>query len=477
MKPAHDPTRWRYAGLLLLAPLAVSALGAQGPATTGAAPATESAARPAAATGEDLSIDIFFGNRPSEYKVAKWGPEKLPSPGYAFRARKILPGDAPPIHDGVILTKDSKIIAVGPTADVIIPDGFERIDLGENWLVPGLVDLHCHMMGANRRDYNEMQHPTNPELRTLDLVTMDTPSVKNALAGGVTTVLFIPGSGTNMGGFGTLTKTAGTVEEALLRFPGSLKIAQAGNPERPFGDLGGSRLGMNAGLRMTLKAGHDYYRAWEDYDAGKGDQPKLRPDLEYLRGLFRHEYPVTVHTQMYQVVLETLRQLRLEFELWTIIDHGTFDAYRLSGEAHRVGVPVCNGPRQFHFDRRQSRFIGLANAWYAGGSHGWREPVKGVGRDGIAVNTDSPVIAQEQLTLQCAMAVRLGLPYDVAIRAITINPARFIGVDHRLGSLKPGKDADLGVWSGDPLDPRSHVAMTVVNGRIAYRRSSERPRF
>jgi imidazolonepropionase-like amidohydrolase len=280
-----------------------------------------------------------------------------------------------------------------------------------------------------------------------------------------------------MGGFGTLTKTAGTPEEALVRFPGSLKIAQAGNPERRSGDLGSARMGMNQGLRFTLERGRQYYQAWEDYDAGRGPKPKFDAGLQYLRGLFRHEYPVTVHTQIYQVVLETLRELRTEFGLWTVIDHGTFDAYRLSEDAWVRGVPVCNGPRQYQFDRATGRFVGLADAWYRGGLHGWQKSVQGVGRDGIAVNTDSPVVAQEELTLQCAMAVRLGLPWEVGIRAITINPARFIGADHRVGSLLPGKEADFGVWTGDPLDPRSHVEMTVVNGRIAYRRDGERPRF
>ena len=103
--------------------------------------------------------------------------------------------------------------------------------------------------------------------------------------------------------------------------------------------------------------------------------------------------------------------------------------------------------------------------------------VRGVGRDGIAVNTDSPVVAQEELTMQCAMSVRLGLPWEVGMRAITLNPARFVGADHRIGSITPGKEADFGIWSGDPLDPRSHVQMTVVNGRIAYRRDPKRPLF
>lgn len=419
---------------------------------------------------------VMHCKSPKEFKVAKWGPKSLPSPLYVFKAAKLLPGNGAPINDAILITQDSKILAVGKQSEVKIPAGAEVFDLGEHWIVPGFVDLHCHIMGGGR-DINDSVHPTNAELRTMDLVTMDNPRMKKALAGGVTTTLFIPGSGSNMGGFGTLCKTYGTFEEALVRFPGSLKIAQAGNPERRSGDLGSSRMGMNQGLRFTLKAGYDYYRAWEDYDAGNGSKPKARPDLEYLRGLFRHEYPVTVHTQIYQVVLETLRELRIEFDLWTVIDHGTFDAYRLCGEAQKVGVPVCNGPRQYQFDRKSGKFIGLAAAWYAGGDHGWREPVKGVGRDGIGVNTDSPVVAQEQLHLQCAMAVRLGLPYDVGIRAITINPAKFVGISHKVGSLDVGKDADIGIWSGDPLDPRSYVEMTIVNGRMAYRRDPKRPLF
>ena len=106
---------------------------------------------------------------------------------------------------------------------------------------------------------------------------------------------------------------------------------------------------------------------------------------------------------------------------------------------------------------------------YRTGTHGL------TGRDGIGVNTDSPVVPQEQLTLQAAMGVRLGLPHEVGLRALTINNARFLGIDHRVGSLDVGKDADLGVWSGDPLDPRSHVKLFVVNGTICYRRNPARP--
>ncbi len=427
------------------------------------------------------SVEIWYGNRPeteADYKIAKWGPKTVPSQSYAWRATKVLTLEGEPIHDGVMLTKNSKIIAIGRARDISIPDDYKIVDAGDGWLVPGLVDLHCHVASKTMGDINDMVHATNPEFRTIDLITMDHDTLKDALAGGITCVLYIPGSGSNMGGFGTLTKTGGNnPDEALVRFPGSLKIAQAGNPERRSGDLGSTNMGMNQGLRFTLQRGYEYFKAWEDHEAGKGPKPKSRPDLRYLRGLFRHEYPVSVHTQIYQVVLETLRELRTEFGLWTFVDHGTFDAYRLSEEAFNRGVPICNGPRQYHFDRDTGRFIGLADMWSRGGMHGFNRMQKGVGRDGIAINTDSPVVPQEQLTLQCAMAVRLGMPDEIGIRAITINPARLIGIDHRVGSLRVGKDADFSIWSGDPLDPRSHVVTTVVNGTIRYQRNPARPRF
>ena len=265
-------------------------------------------------------------------------------------------------------------------------------------------------------------------------------------------------------------KAAGkNVEEALVRFPGSLKIAQAGNPERRMGDMGAGRIGMNFGLRSMLTRGRDYYQAWEDYDAGKRtEKPKFRADLHYLRGLFRHEFPCSVHTQIYQVCLETLRLLHDELGLWVFIDHGTFDAYRMSGEARKRGVPVCNGPRQFQLDYDTGAVIGNAAAWALGGRHGWDKDVLGVGRDGISINTDSPVVPEEQLTVQAAMAVRLGLPDEWALRGLTINAARFVGIDHKVGSITVGKDADMVLWTGDPIDPRSHVRKMMVSGTIYY---------
>ncbi len=448
------------------------------PAHRALAKALLAAAACAPLCAQKLSLEVWHPRRPAaeqDCQVAKWGPRALPSPGYVFLAKKVVPITSPPIDDGAVRTKNGTIEAIGKRGEVETPDGYEVIDCGDTWLVPGFVEPHCHIASASF-DLNDTVHPTNPEFRTLDLITLDHDQIRMARAGGVSTVLYIPGSGSNMGGFGTLTKTFGrSPEEALVRFPGSLKIAQAGNPERGAGDLGAGMMGMSDGIRQTLLDGKRYHEAYLRFAHGKGEKPKFDPTLELLRGLFLHEYPLSVHTQIYQVVLQTLQELRQELGLWTVIVHGTFDGFRLAQDAAAAGMPVANGPRQYYLDPRTGSIEGLAANWYRGGEVGWREAITGLGQDGIGINTDSPVVAQEQLPLQAAMAVRLGLPHEVGLRALTINNARFFGVDHRLGSLEVGKDADLGVWNGDPLDPRCSVQLFVVNGTICYRRNPDRP--
>lgn len=419
---------------------------------------------------EPFKIDYQNRPAPKDCKIAKWGPNEYESPNYAVRCRKVVPVTSAPIENGTVLVQKGKIIAIGKTSEIEVPDDFTVVDCGEGWLVPGFVDLHCHIAGDGF-DLNDMVHPTNPEFRTLDLVGLHHNQIKEALQGGVTSVLYIPGSGTNMGGFGTLTKTAGrSVEEALIRFPGSLKIAQAGNPERGAGDMGTGRIGMNFGLRATLNRGKAYTEAWKAFEAGQGEKPKFDPALHYLRGLFLNEFPVSVHTQAYQVCLQTLRQLHDEMGLWVFIDHGTFDAYRMSEEARKRGVPVCNGPRQLYVNRETGELGGNAALWALGGKHGWLKSVQGVGRDGIGINTDSPVIPQEELQIQAAMAVRMGLPWEWALRGLTINPARFVGAEHKIGSLEVGKDADFVLLTGDPIDPRHSVRKVWVSGSIHYDR-------
>ncbi len=385
---------------------------------------------------------------------------------WAIRGGKIVTVTKGAVEGGVLLVSDGRIekIIAAPASDWKPPEGYQLIDASGRWIVPGFVELHSHIAGG---DLNDMVYSVNPGFRTLDNIMPRNALLKRAQAGGVTTALFIPGSGTNMGGFGTLIKTAGKdLSEMLIRFPGALKIAQGGNPERRGGDLGYSRVGMNWLIRNALKEGQLYTEAWDAWEADKTKKkPVKNPRLEMFRGLFHKEYPVVVHTQGYHLILSTIRILHDEMGLWVIIDHGTFDGFELAPEVAKRGIQVMNGPRQFRWDNRRGGFRGLAYEWSRGG-------IKTVG-----VNTDAPVVPAEELIHQAAMAVRLGLKEDVALAGITIHAARALGMEKRIGSLEAGKDADIVIWTGDPLDPRQSVVLTMVNGKIAYDTSKEPQRF
>lgn len=387
-------------------------------------------------------------------------------PKYAITRGKVVTVTKGVHNGGVVLVSGGKIEKVipRPADDWTPPAGYEVVDAKGLWLAPGFVELHSHIGGT---DLNDMVYPTNPGFRTLDNIVPGNALLKRAQAGGVTTVLFIPGSGTNMGGFGTLIKTAGkTAKDMIIRFPGALKIAQGGNPERRSGDIGATPVGMNFLIRNQLKEGKRYTDAWDAYEAGKRKSPPPKnPRLELFRGLFHKEYPVVVHTQGYQLIHSTVRILHDEMKLWVIIDHGTFDGFEMAPEIAKRGIQVMNGPREFRFDYRKGGYRGLAYEWYKGG-------VKDVG-----VNTDAPVIPAEELVYQAAMAVRLGLKEDVALRGITIHAARALGIQDRVGSLEDGKDADIILWTGPPIDPRSKVIATMIDGRFVYDTRKEPQRF
>lgn len=381
----------------------------------------------------------------------------------AIQAGKVLTmnADDAVLNNAVIVARDGTITAVGPRDEVAIPAGARVIDASDRWVVPGFVDCHNHTAGS-LSDLNDGVYLTNPGLRTVDTVSPLHAYVEEALSGGVTTVMLIPGSGNNMSGFGTICRMGPeTVEEMVLRAPGSLKIAQAGNPERYWFRVGRSY--MNWNLRQTLEKARDYHQAWSEWEAARDAQgaqagPPPEKDLlwEDFRGLFEGKIPVTVHTQAYQVVNKTLTMLRDEFALEVVLDHSTFDGYKNAPLVIERDLYTIVGPRQYYFDRTQRRIVGCANRWYENG-------VRKLG-----LNTDAPVVPEEELSLQAALGVKFGLDPYVALKGLTIIPAQALKIDHIVGSVEVGKDLDVGVWTGDPLDPRSRCRQALVRGRLVY---------
>jgi hypothetical protein len=385
-------------------------------------------------------------------------PERL-----AFRVGKVVTMDAEDrvLNNAVVLVAGGKIRRVGPADKVKIPAGYRVIDRPHHWLVPGLVESHNHASGS-MRDLHDYVYLTNPGLRTLESLQPGSDNNRMACAGGVTSALMIPGSGNNLSGFGTLTKTGGDdVDEMLIRAPGCLKISQAGNPERYW--YGVSRAFMYYNLRQTLEKAKAYHEAWERYEQGESsEEPAFDLFWDDFRDVFRRDIISLVHTQWYQVVMSSLDMLADKLNIRIILGHSTFEAYKTAPLVVKQGVYATNGPRQIHFDRHQRKIMGNAARWWQGGVQK------------LGINTDSPVVPQEELPYQAAMACHYGWkPYE-ALRGITRINAEMLMVDHRVGSIERGKDADLGLWTGDPIDPRSACELTIINGKIVYDAAEQR---
>lgn len=386
-------------------------------------------------------------------------------PKLAIHVGKIITSVGEPIIDGTILVEDGKIRAIGPKADIEVPDGFEVIDHSDRFAMPGLIDAHSHVGGSG--DLNEMVYQTNPELRNWDQIIPHNDQLKVAIAGGVTTICFIPGSGTNMGGWGALMKTGpGKPEDVIMKAPGVLKIAQSGNPERRGGEVGSGRMGMNHVIRQQLELGRIYVREWDLYEAGKAEkEPRTNLRLEYFKPLFRRQIPVVVHTQAYQVVQSTLRILHDEMNLRVVIDHGTFDSYKISDEIIKRDIPVMAGPRGFRYEPEDGQIKGIVAEYYKRGI------------PSLGVNTDAPVIPQEELAFQATMAVRFGWTEEAALRGLTIEPAKALMIADRVGSLEVGKDADIVISTGSIIDPRNYVTQVFIDGASVYDITKDRRRF
>jgi len=375
------------------------------------------------------------------------------STSYALRVARVLTmGEEDAIVErGLILVSDGAIQSV--EAAGAVPDQHVVLDFPGAWAAPGMIDLHSHVHTGGWGDLNDMVLPTNPGLSSRPTLVPSNPDVRRACAGGVTTMFGIPGSGTAISGFGVLykAKTAATYEEVVVSAPGGMKVAQTHNPERRAGDLGATR----AGLYWLIEEACG--RAAAASAAGV-----TSPELESLQRVLSRDLPVLIHCAGGHGVASTVRLWHEELGTRCTVSHGSFNGYKVAEYVARQGVPVNHGPRTADFRSTRTGAIVGSGAVY------W-----GAGVPNFSLNTDSPVIPQEELSLQGAMTAHLGADSYQMLRAVTIHPARSFGIDDRVGSIEAGKDADIVLWSGDPLDPRSRVELVMIDGNIEYDRAND----
>lgn len=377
----------------------------------------------------------------------------------AIRCAKVLTlNDADAVFSpGLILVEDGKISYVG--APRAYPESVETVEIQGGWAAPGLVDLHTHIHTGGWGDINDMVRNVNPDLRAASGMRPDNRNMRMACAAGVTTLFGIPGSGTNMGGFGMLYKTKSSphYEVVVLHSVAGLKVAQDSNPQRVAGSFGFGN--SRASMGWILEDVCD--RALAALREGRFD-----PALEDLKKVLSRELPVLIHTAGSEGVVNTARMWSRKYATRCVISHGSFDGWMAAPAIAEWGVPVNHGPRTMDFySSRNGRINGTAAEYVKAGV-----PL-------FSLNTDSGVVAQEQFFLQGTMSARLGADSYQMLRAMTIHPARTFGLDQRVGSLEVGKDADIVVHTGDPLDPRSHVLRVWIDGQSEYEHEVGKQRF
>jgi imidazolonepropionase-like amidohydrolase len=402
------------------------------------------------------------------------------SSGTAIVGGRVVPVEGEPVEGGTVLLRDGKIAAVeGP--GFTVPPGVTVVDATGKWVLPGFIDAHAHVGVAEEaegwagQDTNERTSPNTAQVRALDAINPADLGFRDAITGGVLAVNVNPGSANPIGGQTVAVKCWGrTVDDMVLREPAGLKSALGENPKRVYGErneIPSTRLGTAAVIRGAFVAAQNYQAklaasasasasASEDISS---ERTVVERDLklEALSRVLRREIPWRQHCHRADDIATAMRMAR-EFGYDLVIDHGT-EAYLLADQIAAASIPVIIGPLFTSRSKVELRNRSLANPG--------RLAAAGVT---IAITTDHPVVPIHFLIHQATLAVKEGLSPETALRAVTINPARILGVDARIGSLSVGKDADLVIWSGDPLDVMSRAELAFQDGREIYRYDHDR---
>ena len=383
---------------------------------------------------------------------------------------KIYTMEGQVIENGYLWIKGKKIEEIGEMIDsrtlkVLMNSQEKILDVDGAWVLPGFIESHSHIgiteekWGTIGDDCNEATMPVTPALRAIDAVNPMDPAFHDAIEAGITSVMTGPGSANVVGGQFVFMKTQGRcMDDMIVKYPAAMKVAFGENPKTIYGDQNmypSTRMGTAALLRKTLFQAKQYL---DEKESGRLEKENF--EMEPWIPVLKREIPIKAHAHRADDILTALRIAR-EFAVDITIDHGT-ESHLIVDEVKASGVPVLVGP-----DLTARSKIEVQNMNF--------KTNKVLDEKGVlfSIVTDHPVSLIQYLPICAGLAVRYGLSIEAALRAITINAARICRVDHRVGSLKKGKDADIAIFSGNPLEVFTKTMYTIIDGEIVYEESEK----
>ncbi|WP_094550713.1 amidohydrolase [Petroclostridium xylanilyticum] len=384
---------------------------------------------------------------------------------------KILTMDGTDYENGYVLIDNGKIAGVG-SADTFDESQFsidKIIDAQGGYVLPGFIDAHCHVgmwedsVGFEGDDGNEDTDPVTPHLRAIDAINPNDRAFEEARETGVTTVVTGPGSANVIGGQFAAIKTYGRrIDEMILKEPIAMKVAFGENPKTVYHQKNQSpvtRMATAAILRESLMKARDYKRTMDEYNADpeENDKPDFDFKMESLLKVLNKEIPLKAHAHRADDIFTALRIAR-EFNLNITLEHCT-EGHLIADYLKEEAIPVNVGPSLSDRSKVELKHLTFKTPGI-------------LAKEGlsVAIITDHPVTPIQYLPLCAALAVREGMDEYEALKAITINAANNCGIDDRVGSIKAGKDADITIFNGHPLDFRTRAEYVLINGKIVYER-------
>lgn len=354
-----------------------------------------------------------------------------------------------------LLIKDGKIIEI--SKNIAPTERMQVFQANGMRVFPGFIDAHSHIGIAEEKvtgqldESNEGTNPITPYIRAIDAINPMDSAFHNAIAAGITGVMVGPGSSNAIGGQFAFIKTDGRcIDDMIVLAPAAMKIAFGENPMTTYGmngNIPSTRMGIASLIRQEL------FQARQYFEGNQEGQENFT--IECYREVWEGNIPLKAHVHRADDILTAIR-IAKEFGLGLTLDHCT-EGHLIAEEIVKSGYPAIVGPSLASRTKEEVRLSDFKTA-------GILQKARVV----VALTTDHPVSRIQYLPLCAGLAVKEGMEEMGALRAITIDAARICRVEHRLGSLKVGKDADIVIYDGSPLELASSACATIINGEIVW---------